>query len=1316
MRRQRLAPTAASTRHRDIGHDWIFCLPLALLLLVAVFTASAHAAPETIASSGSGAGQVAGPNGIAVDRSSGDFYVADGNNNRIDKFDADGNFLFAWGWGVRDGLDSGLQTCGPQATPPSVLCFRGLVGASGAGAISPGGVAVDQGTGDVYAIEFRKVSKFTSSGEFVYAVGRNVNETKVALGGGASQAEKNICTAASGDTCGSAESGTGPDEFTESTLNIAVDSTGVVWVGDNDRLTSFSASTGAAGAEIALPGASYTSSLALDSNDNFYVISAAIPGVRKLEAGTGTLLKTFDTGGQARTVTLDQDDNIYVGDATSPYRFKVYNSAGEQTFQFGAGEVIGSPGNANIYGGNALAVGDSAGKLYVASSSSSEGQSVVQSFPLPEPGPLVVAQGITDVLPTSATLTATIDPENDQTVYWFEYGTDESYGHSTPTETLAAEEFEAEDVEAQIEELIPSTTYHFRVVATNHCNPADPTEVCTAQGGDETFVTRPAVAIEGQWASDVFGHSAVLHGELDPLGVESEAWLEYGTSEAYGQVVPLANLGSGFGVVTRQVQLTELQAATTYHYRFAAHDERDGLPYTVHGPDRTFTTSVGGLGFELADNRAWEMVSPRNKHGARLYGGGEVPVQASAGGGAVAYQSYLSTETDPEGNRITESSMNLARRGPDGSWSSQDITPPNERVSGKTIGDGSEYKLFSSDLSEAVLEPRSGTPLSPEASERTPYLRANTNPAAYTPLVTGKEPYANVPPGIEFGGGGSSPGVKVVGASLNFRHFALSSSVPLIEGVPLPAPSPTLYEWSSGQIKPVSVLPAGEGGSMVRSTPGAGSGDSSVRGAVSEDGSRVFWSFESAGAISALYVRDTDAEETARIDVVRGGSGEGPGRPIFQGASADGRVVFFTDTQQLTEVSPAGNNLYRCELPAGSIASGCATLTDISVPNGAVEAGEHASVQGIAPGFTSDGQSIYFVAKGVLDAAPNQFGESAVPGEPNLYHWQQSTGDRFIASLAVEDMNDWGVLTQGVNGRAMALSASASPSGRYLAFMSQRNLTGYDNHDVNTGEPAQELFRYDALTEALECVSCNASGGRPRSATPPPDSSLVSPVFGMWNGLRTAATLPLASTRELSGRSLSRSRAVLDNGRIFFNAIDSLVAGDSNGNWDVYEYEPTGVGDCSPSSGGTSIARLAGGCVSLVTSGTAEDEAAFVDASETGDDAFIFSSARLSVLDEDNEVDIYDARVDGVPATLPASVECLGEACQPLAQAPDDPTPASAAFRGAGNMHPVPKPCPKGKHRVRKHGHVRCVAKKHHRGRSGPGKHRRATHNRRVTR
>ena len=58
---------------------------------------------------GGGAGQLDTPNGVATD-SSGDVYVADADNARIDEFSAAGAFIKAYGWGVVDGA-SQFETC-----------------------------------------------------------------------------------------------------------------------------------------------------------------------------------------------------------------------------------------------------------------------------------------------------------------------------------------------------------------------------------------------------------------------------------------------------------------------------------------------------------------------------------------------------------------------------------------------------------------------------------------------------------------------------------------------------------------------------------------------------------------------------------------------------------------------------------------------------------------------------------------------------------------------------------------------------------------------------------------------------------------------------------------------------------------------------------------------------------------------------------------------------------------------------------------------------------------------------------------------------
>ncbi|HZK15358.1 MAG TPA: hypothetical protein VFC52_02050, partial [Solirubrobacterales bacterium] len=139
----------------------------------------AEAAPTTIAEGGQGAGRVLNPQSVAVDQGSGDLYVADTNNFRVDKFSEEGGFLLAWGYGVRDGVSRELQTCGPEAVPPTLRCFKGE-GANvsqGTGAIRPQSVAVDQSSGYVYVSDTgsrRRVSAFDSSGGFLRSFGAAV--------------------------------------------------------------------------------------------------------------------------------------------------------------------------------------------------------------------------------------------------------------------------------------------------------------------------------------------------------------------------------------------------------------------------------------------------------------------------------------------------------------------------------------------------------------------------------------------------------------------------------------------------------------------------------------------------------------------------------------------------------------------------------------------------------------------------------------------------------------------------------------------------------------------------------------------------------------------------------------------------------------------------------------------------------------------------------------------------------------------------------------------------------------------------------------
>ena len=822
--------------------------------------------------------------------------------------------------------------------------------------------------------------------------------------------------------------------------------------------------------------------------------------------------------------------------------------------------------------------------------------------------------------------------------------------------------------------------------------------------GSKIVVGPPSVS--GLRVTGVTADSAVLRAEVNPNTAPTTYRFEYGTDDcAVSACTSIPASGAFIGDGTKEVAVSEavfgLSPATTYHYRIVAENE---LPPPSEAAG-TFITQAGGLGFELSDNRVWEMVSPSDKRGARLLAKPGL-IQAAADGNGISYLSRGSIESDPEGNRNGDVSQALAKRSA-GEWSSKDITPSNARSIPPGIGQEGEYKLFTPGLGTALVVPRDGSELSPLATERTPYLREEAEPPVFTPLVTEAEGVANVPTGRQFGGDPTNPfgEVQPVGADQDLEHIVLASAVSLVED---PNAPDGLYLWDAGQLEPVSILPDSEGGTMPALVL-LGSGPGSVRNAVSEDGSRVFWSTGQYGSnfsgLKGLYLRDTASDETVRLDAVQGGNGTGDARLLFQGANPSGTVVYFSDSQHLTaDASPDGFDLYRCEIPTGSPAAGCSTLTNLTGP--AVGGGESAKVLHLVSGMSEAGDRLYFVAEGVLDSNQNQLGDSAQPGEPNLYLWEDGTaGARFIATLSEADQPNWG----GRHKHAAEVSATASPDGRHLAFMSQRKLTGQPSEDLLTGKPVEHVFLYDATSDRLQCVSCNPTGSASPGRIFPDWTSYeyVDPQ-SQWLGQRVTATLPQPTQSVLSGPSLYRPRVVFDSGRVFFNSLDSLVSADSNGQWDVYQFEPLGQGTCTASSGGSAVARSSEGCVSLISSGTAEGGSGFLDASEGGSDAFFLSSARLSVLDTDNELDVYDARVNGVAATLTPNTECLGEACQPAAIAPRDPTPASAAFRGQGNVkQSTRKRCAKGKRAVRRGGKARCVARKHKKNRRA-GQSRRA--------
>jgi DNA-binding beta-propeller fold protein YncE len=1279
VRRHAKASTAGSTQGSGtLGVrtlSVIAALGVSLLLALAL-SAPALALPSEFGAEGSAAGEFNDPEGIAVDQQTGAVYIADRNNNRIDKFGPAGEFLLAWGWGVADGTTEELQIC-------TTTCFGGREESpfegAGAGQFAlPEGIAVDNALlsssrGDVYVIDSRnnRVQKFGPEGEFLLMFGGEVDKTS----------GEDVCTATSGDECGAGIAGTGPGQFERlNGRSIAVDSSGHVFVGDENRIQEFAA-TGALEGEVALPGSGFIENLALDSAGDLYVKSRDLSGVRKYDGSGAQLGAPRDEAGQRWVFAIGPADELFVKDSQGTSHILAYDPSGKQLSSFDGV-------NDEFRGITYSPVIDA---FYVA-----DAETVRIVSPLP-PGPLVLpgSESASEIQPTTATLSAEVNPENVETEYRFRYGTTTAYGEETAAATVPAD-FEDHPVSAELAGLQPRTAYHYRVVASSECEPvANPGHICVSEGEDEEFKTLPPVSIDAESVGEVDSTSAKLETELNPHGLPSEYRFEFGPTSSYGASFPVpdASAGSGTADVARSALVQSLSPSTTYHYRVVAHNSLG----TVEGEDRQFTTQ-GAAAALLPDGRQWEMVSPPDKHGSPLEALGTeegASIQAAAAGGALTYAAKGPVEANPAGNRASVTGLNQVVSQRDGNgWSSREITLPNESVALGSLGNPTEYMLFSSDLSLAAVDVtpvNNTTPLSPQTTEPTPYLRQVDG--EFTPLVNA----SNVKAGTEFGcpggedeGGVCHGGVTFEGASPDLSRVILSTGVNLTAGFE-GAGATGLFEWSDGTLRPVSILPGGESVGEAGYNQ-SGVGFANQRGAVSTESDRVVFF-----AGRDLYLRDMTLGQTVQLDAQQGGSSAGP-VAVFQGANRDASKVFFTADSRLTADStarPQQPDLYVCEVGIVGANLTC-TLKDLTI---SADSRKPADVRGLVSAFGEDGEHVYFAANGVLASSPNSRGETATPGDCeeqsasascNLYLLDTASGETtLVAKLSGNDAPDW-----NGNGAGLAdLTGRSSPDGRYFAFMSERPLTGYDNRDVENGHRDVESFLYDSRADRLSCVSCDPTGARPRNGvfdTEVFPGLLVDPARSHWAGAWLAGSIPTGWANINLTTARYQSRFLSNSGRLFFNAAEGLVPGDSNGVEDVYQYEPPGVGGCTESS--PNFGEASGGCVDLISSGSSGEESAFLDASENGDDVFFLTASRLSTSDVDTALDVYDAHACSAASPCPPSPPspspaCEGDSCQRPTAPPTEATPSSLTFSGAGNVHKA-KAKKSKKHRKR-HGSAR---------------------------
>jgi hypothetical protein len=1255
----------------------------------------------SIGAPGSGPGQFEEPVGVAVNDETDDVYVVDRGNDRVEYFTSTGVFE-----GQFNGSDA---PTGRFSAPEQV-------------SVDNSGSALDPSAGDVYVIDtgHNVIDKFSATGEYLGQL-----------------TEREECEQRELPPCTNSKMIDVP--FKE-LRGVAVDPSGNLWVYGGVEaefggpyVAEFSDTGGFVQWFRTKENPYSTHTLAVESKegpDEVYVghglpksVSKYVEAVNKTTSNDGfkELDEEFTEGVEALTIvpstsTLLHGDLLADKGGTIALYTPITEEKQKPLETFPGKDVPKS--FAGFADSSGLAVSPEAVVF-----ASERGVDKVQSFEYVSV-PVVSTETPTEVTETGLVLHGNVNPEGEEIKQcFFEYGTEvgkytsEVSCELAPGQNLSGEHKPVQ-VSAVVSGLQPAEVRSFRLIVVSGAG-------VEGSGGGLT-VSRPVIT--GEAVSEVGSSTAQVSAVIDTGGLETCYRFEDPTGGPTPEKKCISAGGESIGV---SVEVSGLQPAKPSYFSVIA---SNALGQKI-SEDFVFTTFAPSAG-ELPDGRVDEAVSvvgvgdntevyvPQGMKGALddlgrhgIYT--NLPFEAAANGETVTYIGDPPTKGGNGDDGVGGGNQYVARRGAGGGWT---------QVSVNASGYENDYAEFSGNLSAGVIgSPEQLTEGVPEGYHNL-YVRSigwrSTAEGSFEPQLEPFEPLITATPCVateEFGSlldnqlfheplvvGGNAG----AGGVTAFSHLLFEADVRLpSEPVPLKEnecrAGNDLYDWVGGRLYLVNVLPNGEvegSATFGRQGPSRdGSLSPEVSGAISGNGSRIYWSAVKAVAVGgeyeeqpkALYVRENDTQPesevegghctepamacTVQVDAAEpgcvepecvGGGGE------FWAASEDGAEVFFTDERRLTKDSTAGlgePDLYEYDLeaPEGE------RLSDLSLP-AEHEPGVHADVQGVV-GTSSDGAYVYFVADGVLaeGAAPGNCNGSDEAGQTCSLYVRHDGATRFIATLSGQD----GDFTHGEGGNdgdwqadPGHRTAEVTPDGGSVVFMSRLPLTGYDNR--LEGTPLTEVFVYDAESGRLMCASCNPSGEAPVAPTLP---EFASDIAGIWGSF-----LPVSDSHaDYQPRVISG-----DGSRVFFDSVEPLVPQDKNGLLDVYEWEREGSGSCREAQ-----SREAGGCVFSISGGQSSDNSYLIDASASGDDVFFVSRAQLVSADHGDDDVLYDARVGGVKPL--AEVECSGTGCQGAPPAaPIFATPASVTFEGVGDYPeepPPPAPLPTRCSRGKKLSHGKCV-------------------------
>lgn len=207
---------------------------------------------------------------------------------------------------------------------------------------------------------------------------------------------------------------------------------------------------------------------------------------------------------------------------------------------------------------------------------------LVTGVALAAASPTVDTGSATSIKDTSAELNGSLNPNGTTTDYYFQFGLTTGYGVNTKVHSAGAGT-RTVAVKDGAGDLIPGTTYHYRLVATNAGG--------TSVGRDRTFKTTghppPGVATGAATALSTTG--ATLTGAVNPAGATTTYWFEWGLTPAYGQQTAAQTIAASGPPASVSASLEGLlRPGTIYHYRLVA--SHGGANATSIGADASFLT------------------------------------------------------------------------------------------------------------------------------------------------------------------------------------------------------------------------------------------------------------------------------------------------------------------------------------------------------------------------------------------------------------------------------------------------------------------------------------------------------------------------------------------------------------------------------------------------------------------------------------------------------------------------------------------------------------------------------------------------------